>query len=108
MEAKAAAADVKNRMRHLGETVQSNQPLTICLFLDGDNTWEYYPGNGRAFLRAFYGRIQADQDFRALTATDAIAAAGEIPVTTGIFPASWITPNFDVWIGNTEDPASSE
>src|SRR5882724_5171385 len=108
MEAKAAAADLHNRMRHLGETVQSNQPLTICLFLDGENAWEYYPGNGRAFLHEFYGRIQADQDFRALTAGEAIAAAGEIPTTAGIFPASWINANFDVWIGHAEDVSAWE
>jgi len=108
MDAKAAAADLHNRMRHLGETVQSNQPLTICLFLDGENAWEYYPGNGRAFLREFYGRIQGDQDFRALTASEAIAAAGEIPATPGIFPASWINANFDVWIGHAEDVAAWE
>jgi alpha-amylase/alpha-mannosidase (GH57 family) len=108
MDAKAAAADLHNRMRHLGETVQSNQPLTICLFLDGENAWEYYPGNGRAFLREFYGRVQGDQDFRALTAGEAIAAAGEIPATAGIFPASWINANFDVWIGHAEDVAAWE
>jgi len=79
MDAKAAGADLHIRMRHLGESMQGDQPLTICLFLDGENAWEYYPGNGRAFLREFYGRIQGDQDFRALTATEAIAAAGEIP-----------------------------
>src|SRR6059058_2111081 len=73
------------------------------VFLDGENAWEYYPGNGRALLCEFYGRIQADQDFRALTASEAIAAAGEIPTITGIFPASWINANFDVWIGHAED-----
>src|SRR5260221_1711008 len=108
MDAKAAAADLHNRMRHLGETVRSDQPLTICAFLDGENAWEYYPGNGRAFLREFYSRIQDDQDFRALTATEAIGAAGEIPATTGIFPASWINANFDVWIGHAEDVAAWE
>jgi alpha-amylase/alpha-mannosidase (GH57 family) len=108
MEGKAAAADLHIRMRHLGESMQGDQPLTICLFLDGENAWEYYPWNGRAFLREFYGRIQGDQDFRALTATEAIAAAGEIPVTTGIFPASWINANFDVWIGHAEDVAAWE
>jgi alpha-amylase/alpha-mannosidase (GH57 family) len=108
MDAKAAAADLHGRLRHLGETVQSNQPLTICLFLDGENAWEYYPGNGREFLREFYGRIQGDQDFRALTASEAIAAAGEVPATTGIFPASWINANFDVWIGHSEDVAAWE
>src|SRR5260370_3951331 len=37
-----------------------------------------------AFLREFYARIQGDQDFRALTATEAIAAAGSLPTTAGI------------------------
>jgi alpha-amylase/alpha-mannosidase (GH57 family) len=108
MDAKAAAADLHGRLRYLGENVQRNQPLTVCLFLDGENAWEYYPGNGREFLREFYGRIQGDQDFRALTASEAIAAAGEIPSTTGIFPASWINANFDVWIGHSEDVAAWE
>src|SRR5260370_25389988 len=85
MDAKAAAADLHARMRHLGETVQSNQPLTICLFLDGENAWKYYPANARALLREFYARVHADQDFRALTASAAIAAAGDIPATAGIF-----------------------
>jgi alpha-amylase/alpha-mannosidase (GH57 family) len=108
MDAKAAAADLHGRLRYLGERVQANQPMTICIFLDGENAWEYYPGNGREFLREFYGRIQSDQDFRALTASEAIAAAGEIPQTGGIFPASWINANFDVWIGHSEDISAWE
>src|SRR5205814_4345303 len=63
---------------------------------------------GRAFLRELYGRIQSDQDFHELTATEAIAAAGEIPATAGIFPASWINANFDVWTGHAEDVAAWE
>jgi len=108
MDARSAAADLHIRLRQLGESVRSDQPLTINLFLDGENAWEYYPGNGRAFLREFYGRIQSDQDFRALTASEAIAAAGEIPSTAVIFPASWINANFDVWIGHSEDVAAWE
>ena len=108
MDGKGAAADLHGRLRDLGDRVQGAQPLTICLFLDGENAWEYYPGNGREFLREFYRRIQGDQDFRALTASEALAAAGEIPSTTGIFPASWINANFDVWIGHSEDVAAWE
>ncbi len=103
MEGKAAAADLHGRLRHIGETVKGPNPLTVCLFLDGENAWEYYPGNGREFLREFYRRISDDQDFRALTASETIAAAGDIPTTGGIFPASWINANFDVWIGHQED-----
>src|SRR5208282_2708361 len=103
MDGKAAAADLHGRLRHIGETVKGLNPLTVCLFLDGENAWEYYPGNGREFLREFYRRISDDQDFRALTASEAIAAAGDVPTTGGIFPASWINANFDVWIGHQED-----
>ena len=106
MDSVAAAADLHSRLRHLGDSVHLNKPLTICLFLDGENAWEYYPGNGRRFLREFYKRIADDQDFRALTASETIAAAGDIPSTPGIFPASWINANFDVWIGAQEDVAA--
>ncbi len=108
MEGKAAAQDLHGRLRSLGERVQSPQPLTVCLFLDGENAWEYYPGNGREFLREFYKRIESDPDFRALSVSEAIAAAGEVPSAGGIFPASWINANFDVWIGHSEDVAAWE
>ena len=108
MDSKAAAADLHGKLRHLGSNVSTSQPLTVSLFLDGENAWEYYPGNGREFLREFYRLISDDPDFRALTASETIAAAGDIPVTTGIFPASWINANFDVWIGHQEDVAAWE
>jgi alpha-amylase/alpha-mannosidase (GH57 family) len=108
MDGKAAAADLHGRLRFLGERVSGKNPLTVCIFLDGENAWEYFPGNGREFLREFYGRIQAGADINALTVSEAIAAAGEIPQNNGIFPASWINANFDVWIGNSEDVAAWE
>ena len=51
MDANAAAQDLHDRLRHLGNRVQSADPLTVCIFLDGENAWEYYAGNGREFLR---------------------------------------------------------
>ena len=108
MDGKAAAADLHGRLRSLRERIPGQQPITISLFLDGENAWEYYPGNGREFLGEFYKRIVQDQDFRALTASEAIAASPDVPVTNGIFPASWINANFDVWIGHSEDVAAWE
>jgi alpha-amylase/alpha-mannosidase (GH57 family) len=103
MDAGAAAEDLHHRIRAIGERVHTGRPLTISLILDGENAWEYYDGNGREFLRQFYRRIENDPDIRALTASEAVAAAGEIPTNDGIFPASWINANFDVWIGSNED-----
>ena len=103
MDAGAAAEDLYRRIRAIGERVQIGRPLTVSLILDGENAWEYFPGNGREFLRQFYSRIDNDPEIQALTASEAVSAAGQIPTNTGIFPASWINANFDVWIGSGED-----
>ena len=106
MDATAAAEDLHRRIRAIGERVQLPRPLTVAIILDGENAWEYYPGNGREFLRQFYRRMEADPDIRALTLSEALAAAGDIPTVESIFPGSWINANFDIWIGHSEDIAA--
>jgi len=103
MQAAEAAADFHRRLRDIGARFSSDHPATVCVILDGENAWEYYPGNGREFLRQVYGRIADDADIRALTMSEAIAATRDISTLEGIFPASWINANFDVWIGHSED-----
>ncbi len=106
MDAGAAAEDLHRRLRAIGERVQIGRPLTIPIMLDGENAWEYYREAGREFLRQFYGRVQGDPDIRALTVSEALAQAGEIPVSDHIFCGSWINANFDIWIGHGEDIAA--
>jgi alpha-amylase/alpha-mannosidase (GH57 family) len=106
MDASAAAEDLHRRLRTIGERVQTGRPLTVSLILDGENAWEYYPGNGREFLRQFYRRIGDDPDIRTLTGSEAVQAAGEIAPVDHIFPGSWIYANFDIWIGHSEDVAA--
>jgi alpha-amylase/alpha-mannosidase (GH57 family) len=103
MGAEAAADDLYRRIRAVGDREQSGRTPTLSVILDGENAWEYYPENGRDFLRKFYQRISADPDIRALTASEAMEAASDQPKIESIFPASWISANFDVWIGHTED-----
>ena len=108
MDAASAADDLYRRIRTVAERVHSRGPLTLPLILDGENAWEYYPGNGREFLRQFYGRIARDADIRALTVSEALREASEIATLQGIAPGSWINANFDVWIGHKEDIAAWE
>ncbi|HKO05550.1 MAG TPA: glycoside hydrolase family 57 protein, partial [Candidatus Acidoferrales bacterium] len=103
MPAEAAAEDLHRRIRAIADRSRSGRPLTVPLILDGENAWEYFPGNGRDFLRRFYTRIQSDPAILALTATEAIAAAGELPELSHIVPGSWINANFDIWAGSPED-----
>ncbi|MGC1478708.1 MAG: glycoside hydrolase family 57 protein, partial [Terriglobales bacterium] len=103
MGAEAAAEDLHRRIRAIGDREPGGQTATVSVILDGENAWEYYPGNGREFLRRFYERIERDQDIQALTMSEAADAATAPPSMVGIFPASWISANFDVWIGHAED-----
>jgi alpha-amylase/alpha-mannosidase (GH57 family) len=103
MDARAAAEDLHRRIRAIGDREPAGRTATVSLILDGENAWEFYPGNGREFLRQFYGRIEQDPEIRAVTATEAMEAAPGRPSLQGIFPASWISANFDVWIGDAED-----
>jgi alpha-amylase/alpha-mannosidase (GH57 family) len=101
MDPHAAAADLVHRIKAAGGSTGS-RPAVVSVILDGENAWEFFRGNGREFLRSFYGRVAADRDLRALTASEALKATEEGRLDR-IVPGSWINSNFDVWIGAEED-----
>ena len=103
MGAESAAADLHGRIRAIGDRNSAGRVPTVSLILDGENAWEYYPQNGREFLRRFYGRLEHDPEINVLTMSEAARAIQDPPSMPGIFPASWINANFDVWIGHEED-----
>ena len=103
MGAESAAEDFHRRIRAIGDREPQGRTATVSVILDGENAWEYYPGNGREFLRRFYQRVEADPEIQVITMSEAIQAAADTPRLQGIFPASWIGANFDVWIGHSED-----
>ncbi|MFB3924021.1 MAG: glycoside hydrolase family 57 protein [Terriglobia bacterium] len=101
MDPQAAAADLHHRIKAAGRST-GNTPAVVSVILDGENAWEFFPRNGREFLRAFYGRIAADSELRAVTASEALEVT--TPGTLAhIVPGSWINANFDIWIGAEED-----
>ncbi|MGH9328104.1 MAG: glycoside hydrolase family 57 protein [Terriglobia bacterium] len=99
MDPESAAQDLVARIRaasrDAGEAV-------VSIILDGENAWEYYPGNGREFLKRFYSALEASPDIQALTPTEALAVADPEPLPR-LVPGSWINANFNVWIGAEED-----
>jgi len=103
MDAAGAADDFLKRIRDncAGITAAGRDAL-VPIILDGENAWEYYDRNGRQFLRELYRRIQDDSSLSAVTVSEAFQRLVTEPLR-GIFPASWIDANFDVWIGAEED-----
>ena len=103
MGASAAAEDLHRRIRAIGDREPAGNTATVSIILDGENAWEFYAENGRDFLRQFYRRVQDDPEIHTVTMSEAADARPDAPRIEGIFPASWINANFDVWIGHSED-----
>ena len=102
MDPHAAAADLHQRIRAAGRSTTGDRPAVVSVILDGENAWEFYPGNGREFLKSLYGRLAADPEVQAVTASEALTLT-EPGTLTHVVPGSWINANFDVWIGADED-----
>lgn len=98
MDAAAAADDFLARIR----ANTGGRDVLVPIILDGENAWEWYPENGRPFLRALYERISAASDLEAATVSEALQRF-EPRSLDHIFPGSWINANFDIWIGAEED-----
>ncbi|HEY2013943.1 MAG TPA: glycoside hydrolase family 57 protein [Bryobacteraceae bacterium] len=102
MDAAAAAEDFLRRIvENCGGILGSGRDAVVPIILDGENAWEYYYRNGRPFLRELYRRISEDPRLNAVTVSEALRQPAE-PLDH-IFPGSWISANFDVWIGAEED-----
>lgn len=101
MDAHAAAADLHQRIRAVARST-GERPAVVSVILDGENAWEFFAGNGREFLKSFYGRVAADPELQAVTASEALGVT-EPGTLTHLAPGSWINANFDVWIGAEED-----
>jgi hypothetical protein len=97
--------------RHLiGNIKEAARPVldkgrdaVVSIILDGENAWEYYPKSGREFLRRFYDGLQNDPGIEALTISEAIARHKDFGKMDSLVPGSWISANFNVWIGAPED-----
>jgi alpha-amylase/alpha-mannosidase (GH57 family) len=101
MQPQAAAHDLHHRIRTAAHCA-GDAPKVISIILDGENAWEFFPGNGREFLKSFYKKVSEDADLKAVTASEALELC-EQGSLSHVVPGSWINANFDVWIGAEED-----
>jgi len=101
----------KEAAQHLIQNIQTaaqpvlktGQDAVISIILDGENAWEYYPQSGREFLRRFYEGLQNTPGIEALTISEAISRHRDFNPLHSVTPGSWISANFNVWIGASED-----
>lgn len=79
------------------------QQAVVSVILDGENCWEYYPEDGRPFLRALFTALLEDPLITTVTFSQALEEVNQRPVLQRIHPGSWINSNFNIWIGSEED-----
>ena len=107
MAAEEAANHLIHNIRRAAQPVlDRGQDAVVPIILDGENAWEYYPASGREFLRRFYDALQHTPGLEAVTLSEAIARHQHFGRLSSITPGSWISANFNVWIGAPEDNRS--
>jgi alpha-amylase/alpha-mannosidase (GH57 family) len=107
MPAKEAAQHLLLNIQRAAQPIlDRGQDAVLSIILDGENAWEYYPKSGREFLRRFYEKLQTTPGIEAVTISDAIARHSSFGHLASISPGSWISANFNVWIGAPEDNRS--
>ncbi len=104
VEPRAAAADFLSKLHAIRHAVDSDtRPPLVTIVLDGENSWEYYPGGGVEFLRVLYGELQRADWVRTCSVSEYLTDYPPDDTLPRLFPGSWVDHSFAIWIGHEED-----
>ncbi|MEW6234003.1 MAG: glycoside hydrolase family 57 protein [Candidatus Omnitrophota bacterium] len=104
--AESAAQEFIRHLKEIGNNWTGKQPPLVSVILDGENCWEFYPNDGRDFLRAMIEGVLKDSQIVPTTIPEYRRQFPAQPTLQSIFPGSWINHNFRIWIGHPEDNAA--
>jgi len=105
MEPEAAVDDFIGKLENIDKNFRANhdhEPV-VCIALDGENVWEYFPDDGHAFLETLYTRLSEHPSIKTMTFSEAIKTTEQMCSLGKLHPGSWINHDFGIWIGHPED-----
>lgn len=104
MSGEGAANDILDRLRFVRKELDraGGGPYLFSIILDGENPWEYYNDDGKAFLNALYGKLSSSAEFKTITPGEFTAKFPPKDKITKLWPGSWVNHNFATWIGKPE------
>jgi alpha-amylase/alpha-mannosidase (GH57 family) len=106
MPGEAGARDLVDRLEAIqADFVEKGTqgPHIVSIILDGENAWEHYPNDGNDFLNALYRMLTESETLRTVTPSEYLEMFPEQRALDQLFPGAWFSPNYDTWIGETEE-----
>ena len=103
MDANYAASDFVGRLNHIHGMLEEPQEHLVSIILDGENAWEHFRNDGRDFLVALYSKLSDNPKLRCVTINEFLSTRKKREKIETLFPGSWISHNFKIWIGHVED-----
>lgn len=102
--AEDAADYLLHHLEHLADVANTPDPV-VTLALDGENAWEAFMDGGEEFLNCLFQSIHASEKLATLTMGEVFdqAAQGSLAQVKTLHTGSWISANFDIWIGDAEE-----
>lgn len=109
MPGEAAADDFMQRLENIRTRLAQEGkpgPHLVSVILDGENAWEYYDHDGKAFLNALYRKLSDSQTIQTITPSEFFARYPTESKIDDLFPGAWFSPNYDTWIGEPEETSA--
>ena len=111
MQGELAAADFLQRIHNIRDELQTSGtegPHLVSVILDGENAWEHYENDGKAFLHSLYQLLSEDDSIITVTPSEFLEIAPDQPQIDELWAGSWISHDFSTWIGEEEENTAWE
>ncbi|HEC68822.1 MAG TPA: hypothetical protein ENI31_00830 [Candidatus Omnitrophica bacterium] len=103
LDQNSAVKDLIGRLVNIHNSVLYKKKM-VLIAMDGENAWEYYPGNGFEFLDRLYQELTAHTLLNSETISSFIKNTTSFPrIEKRLWPGSWINADFSVWAGSRQN-----
>jgi len=99
------AANHMMRSLHDIHTALADDEATyvVPIILDGENAWEWFENDGKAFFHSWYGQMSRAEWLDVVTVSEYLEAHPPEETIDRVWAGSWISHDFATWIGEPEE-----
>lgn len=111
MKGEAAAQDLIQRLENIKAQLAEQGapgPHIVTIVVDGENAWENYDNDGKAFFDNLYRLLNESETIKTITPSEYLQKFPEQREIDDLFPGAWFSANYDTWIGESEEKTAWE